>query len=289
MRHDRPTVLRLLNTYLSWRQIEWRSFALYGIGVALLGLVTPLVVQMVVSHLAFAGLQLSLFTLSTILGVALIAYQVCRYGQLLLLEHIERQLVERYTPLFPQRLPSERVMYFELLAIPKTLGKWCIDGFEVILALIVGTLVLMAYHPFFIVLTILIWVGLWGVYLLGGKGLQSAVNESAMKYAIWHEVAEGHQATADAWLRARADHFAILRRQIFFLMALQVIGPLLLLLGGAWLFEIGQLSLGQFVAAEIIGGGLFVTIGKLVKFIETHYALLTNILKIDHALECAHE
>lgn len=289
MRHDRPTVLRLLNTYLGWRQIEWRSFALYGIGVALLGLVTPLVVQMVVSHLAFAGLQLSLFTLSTILGVALIAYQVCRYGQLLLLEHIERQLVERYTPLFPQRLPSERVMYFELLAIPKTLGKWCIDGFEVILALIVGTLVLMAYHPFFIVLTILIWVGLWGVYLLGGKGLQSAVNESAMKYAIWHEVAEGHQATADAWLRARADHFAILRRQIFFLMALQVIGPLLLLLGGAWLFEIGQLSLGQFVAAEIIGGGLFVTIGKLVKFIETHYALLTNILKIDHALECAHE
>lgn len=287
--YDRKIVIRILKTYLGRRRIEWRTFAFYGLGVALLGLVAPLVVQLVVSNLAFAGLQLSLFTLSVILAVALAAYQICRYAQLLLLEFMERQLVQRYTPLFFDKGPANKVMYFELLALTKTLGKWSIDGFEVILALLVGTLFLMVYHPFFIVLTILIWAGLAGVYLLGGKGLETAYLESAAKYEIWHELSVGNRADATGWLRARAEHFAILRRQIFLLMSLQVLGPLVLLLGGAWLFEIGQLSLGQFVAAELIGGGLFVTLGKLVKFIETHYALLTHLLKIDHALESGNE
>lgn len=287
--YTRSTVLRILRSHLGRRRLEWRSFALYGLGVALLGLVTPLVVQMVVSNLAFVGLELSLFTLSIILGLALTAYQVCRYAQLLLLEHIERQLVDRYTPLFHSKTIENRAMYFELMAIPKTLGKWAIDGFEVILSLIVGTLALMAYHPYFIMMTFLIWLGLAGVYFLGGRGLETAMNESMMKYNIWYNIAAGHEVNAASWLRARMIHFRVLRRQFFLLMTLQVVGPLLLLLGGAWLFELGQLSLGQFVAAELIGGGLFVTLGKMVKFIETHYALLTNLLKVNHALESSNE
>lgn len=177
-------------------------------------------------------------------------------------------------------------MYFELMAIPKAFSKWALEGFEILLTLIVGTLILMVYHPYFSMLTLLVWGSLYGVFLLGKPGLATAVDESKEKYLIWEELQSARSGVSSQdWLRSRDSHFKIVRRQILLLMGVQVVGSVALLSGGAYLFSINELSIGQFVASELIGGSIFIALSKLAKYMDTHYALVTNFVKIDHALE----
>lgn len=280
------STLPLMQKYLRTARNEWRPFALYGVTYALLSLLVPLVVQLLVNNLALAGLNLSIFTLSIVLGVGLFFLQLTRLAQIILLEFLERKIMALYAPRFSGVAEKDRLMFFELAAIPKSLSKWALEGFEILLALIVSTLILMVYHPFFIALTILIWSSLFGVYWLGKTGLSTALEESKQKYELWFSLqgASKHIST-HGWLFAREMHFRILQRQIILLMTVQVIGTVALMGVGALLFHAGELSLGQFVAAELIGGGIFVALSKLCKFMDTHYGLVTSFLKIDHALE----
>lgn len=285
-----PSTLPLMQKYLRTARNEWRPFVIYGVSYALLSLLVPLIVQLLVNNLALAGLNLSLFTLTVVLTGGLVFLQLSRLAQIVLLEFLERKLLALYTPRFSGLAEKKRLMFFELATVPKSLSKWALEGFEIFLALLVGTLILMVYHPFFIALTILIWFSLVGVYWLGKTGLATALEESKQKYDLWFALdGTGKQVNTHDWLFAREAHFRILKRQIILLMAVQVIGTVALMSVGALLFHAGELSLGQFVAAELIGGGIFVALAKLCKFMETHYALVTSFLKIDHALETPHD
>lgn len=273
----------LLVKYLAWAKGEWKVFFIYGVAYSLLSLIVPFSVQMLVNNLALAGLQFTIFTLTILFIVVLCALQFCRYAQLLLMEYVERQFVTKGQNWFDGKIPEDRIMYFELMAVPKNLSKWALDGFEISLTLVVGSFVLIAYHPFFLILILFVFAGLFGVMRLGVHGLDTAVYESKMKYNNWFVLAENKILDLDKWIRSRDIHFNILRRQVKLLMFIQVIGHVSVLLGGALLFEAGSLSLGQFVAAEIIGNGVFYSLAKLSKFIETHYGLMTSLVKIDHA------
>lgn len=258
----------------------WKPFVTYGVGFALMGLVVPLAVQLLVSNLAFVGVGVSLFTLTTLIFLALLFMQFFRYGQIVLLEYLERQVLVDWVPKLRQLKTEKQIYFFELSIIPKVLSKWALDGFEILLTLVVSSLVLMIYHPFYLIIIIAVWGSLWLLHYLGEKGLATALRESQAKYETWFTLNRGEEASAFDWLVHRDPHFKILKRQIVLLMAVQVLGSLALLIGGAWLFSINQLSLGQFVATELIGGGLFLTLGKLAKFMETHYSLMTSLVKL---------
>ncbi|MFP5492468.1 MAG: hypothetical protein ACLGG0_13270 [Bacteriovoracia bacterium] len=279
----------LIYRYLLIGRKEWRAFTVYGLGFALLTLLVPLIVQLLVTNLMFSGLGLSLFTLSIMLGLGLMALQLCRFSQVLLLEYIERQFIERLTFRFEQKDAGKQIKFFEIAMMIKTISKWALDGFETFLALIVGTVVLMIYHPYFVVLSVLVWGGIYVVWKLGSTGLETAIEESNQKYLAWNELSQGRKEEGSKWLTARALHFKILKRQLIVLIVLQVVGSLALLMGGALLFQANQLSIGQFVAAELIGTGLFLAIGKLSKFLELHYSLITSLVKIDSAIGVGNE
>lgn len=255
---------KLVFRYINFGQKEWRAFTIYGLGFALLTLLVPLIVQLLVTNLMFSGLGLSLLTLSLLLAFGLAALQLCRFSQVLLLEYIERQFIERFTFRFEQIKAEKQIKFFEIAVMIKTISKWALDGFETFLALIVGTIVLMIYHPYFVVLSVLVWGGIYFVWKLGASGQETAIEESNQKYQAWHELSQGRKEEGVKWLKARAMHFQILKRQLILLITLQIIGSLALLVGGALLFQSDQLSLGQFVAAELIGTGLFVADRKSV-------------------------
>lgn len=273
----------LLVKYLAWAKTEWKVFAIYGLAFSLLSLTVPFSVQLLVNNLALAGLQLTLLTITFMFVLVLIALQVCHYAQIILVEYLERKMVCAGANWFEGKAPHDRIMYFELMAIPKNLSKWALDGFEISLTLVVGTLVLMMYHPFFLLFASLIFGGMYVLMRLGLHGLDTAVYESKMKYNNWFTLDRGDRIDMDAWLKSRDIHFKILKRQIKLLMGLQIVGHVGVLLGGALLFEANSLTLGQFVSAEIIGNGVFFALAKLTKFLETHYALMTSLVKIEHA------
>lgn len=279
---------KLISHYLQLGQKEWRAFTIYGLGFALLTLLVPLIVQLLVTNLMFSGLGLSLLTLSILLAVGLSALQLCRFSQVILLEFIERQFVARYTFRFEGVKTEKQVKFFEIAGMIKTISKWALDGFETFLTLIVGTVVLMIYHPYFVVLSILVWGGIYAVWKLGAKGQETAIEESNQKYLAWEHLQRGQKEDGGKWLKARTVHFNILKRQLVLLIILQVVGSLALLVGGALLFQANQLSIGQFVAAELIGAGVFLAISKLGKFIELHYTLITSLVKIDYVIGADH-
>ena len=273
----------LLLKYLAWARTDWKVFAIYGLAFSLLSLAVPFSVQLLVNNLALAGLQLTIVTLTFLFVVVLVSLQVCHYSQIVLVEYLERKLVCSGSSWFDGLPPHDRIMYFELMSIPKNLSKWALDGFEITLTLVVGTLVLMMYHPFFLLFTGLIYGGLYVLLRLGRHGLDTAVYESKMKYNNWFTLDQGGKIDMQAWLKSRDLHFKILKRQIKVLMGMQIIGHVGVLLGGALLFEANSLTLGQFVSAEIIGNGVFFALAKMTKFLETHYGLMTSLVKIEHA------
>lgn len=273
----------LLLKYLAWAKTEWKVFAIYGLAFSLLSLAVPFSVQLLVNNLALAGLQLTIVSLTFLFVLVLVSLQVCHYSQIVLVEYLERKLVCSGSCWFDGLPPHDRIMYFELMSIPKNLSKWALDGFEITLTLVVGTLVLMMYHPFFLLFSGLIYGGLYVLLRLGRYGLDTAVYESKMKYNNWFTLDQGGKIDMQAWLKSRDLHFKILKRQIRVLMGMQIIGHVGVLLGGALLFEANSLTLGQFVSAEIIGNGVFFALAKMTKFLETHYGLMTSLVKIEHA------
>lgn len=280
---------KLIGRYLNWARAEWRAFMVYGLAFSLLSLLVPLIVQLLVGNLMLVGLGLSMFTLVVLLLIGLTALQFVRFGQVILLEFLERQFVHRMTWQLQHRKLSDQIMFFEISNMTKTLSKWALDGFETFLALIVGPVVLLFYHPSFLLLSFLIWGGIYWVFRLGRYGQSTAIEESKQKYEVFFALSRGDKADGLNWIRARGEHFEILKKQIIVLKMLQVLGPLALLVSGALLFQSQQLSLGQFVAAELIGTGAFATLGKLGKWIELNYGLVTSLVKLEHALEEHHD
>ncbi len=276
---SRQLLLKALAAYPQ----AWTPFMIYGLGHAVLGLGVPLAAQLLVSNLAFAGLGSGLLSLGALIGAGLAFFQIFRLGQLYLLEYAERRFITQHLPRLWDARGSDRAYFFELALIPKVFGKWALEGFEIVLTLVVGSVALTVYHPLYLSIVAAVWASLWAVLLLGSRGLETALEESTRKYETWERYAAGERPEAREWLFGRERHFQVLRRQIVLLMVSQVVGALALLLGGAWLFSQGELSLGQFVASELIGGGVFLSLGKLAKFMETHYSLLTSLVKLEHA------
>ncbi len=279
----------MLVKFFGLARTDIRPFVVYGIAYSLLGLLIPVIVQFMVNNLALAGLSLNLFTLAVVLVLGLGLHQACKLAQIYLAEALERKFMAFYTPRFRGMKPHYRCYYFELAALPKSLSKWALDGFEIFLTLVVSSLILMAYHPYLVVFTLVLWGCLWGIHRIGERGIQTALEESNQKYDIWHKINDpSAQVSALDWLKARELHFIIQKRQLLLLASMQIVGLTALVIGGALLFTWNQISLGQFVGIELIGGGLFLAIGKLSKFIDTHYAFMTSLLKIERALGGEH-
>lgn len=278
--------------YKKWLHFDergWSAFFLYALSYTILGLTIPLGVQLLVSNLAFSGMTANILVIGLVMAVGLGFMQLFRYAQIHLVEYLERQILQRTSPAFARLSAYDRPLFFELTLIPKVLSKWAVDGFDIGLTLLVGPLVLMVYHPVYILMALSFWGCLALVYQAGKRGLETSIEESRLKYEVWHQLDREEPYSTDEWLRAREGHFSILRLQMLILMLAQVLGPVALLVGGAFLFSSSDISLGQFVAVELIGSGLFMSLGKLATFMETHYSLLTSLTKLDHVLESHHD
>jgi ABC-type bacteriocin/lantibiotic exporter with double-glycine peptidase domain len=61
--------------------------------------------------------------------------------------------------------------------------------------------------------------------------------------------------------------------QVFIIVGIIIIG-VLLVMGH-------QMSLGQFVSAEIVASGIVYSLSKLNKFLENHYSIIVSLLKLE--------
>ncbi|MGB0428907.1 MAG: peptidase domain-containing ABC transporter [Bacteroidia bacterium] len=286
---------------------------IYAILAGLLGLTLPLGVQSVVSLIS-GGLFLRpvvLLTIFVVVGVLLTG--LMQIMQMTIVESVQQRIFTRTAIDFAFRIPRikmEKLLklytpelvnrFFDVLTIQKGLTKILVDFITALLQIFFGLLLLSLYHPFFVFFGVFLLAVMFLLfYFTGKKGLQTSLQESKYKYKIAHWLEElGRNLTTfkiagnsplpmqklenhvGGYLTKRKEHFKVLMSQFkgFVFFKTGIVGTLLVL--GSFLVIDRQISVGQFVAAELVIIIVISAIEKLILHLDNIYDVLTAVEKL---------
>ena len=285
----------------------------FAILSGLLSLTLPLGIQSVIQYIQSGQIVTSwlVLVILVILGVVLTGY--LQVLNLRLTENIQQQIFVYFTFDFAYRfprlnrlalkgkIPSELMnRFFDIMVVQKGMSKLLLDFTQAFLQITFSLLVLSFYHPFFIGFSVLLVTLIYLVFKpIIKKGLKTSYEESTHKYktVFWlQEVARADWSFrlvpksklnlkrldihSMDYLTSRSNHFTVLRFQYIWMIALKtIIVAALLGLGGYLVIE-RQLSLGQFVAAEVLILLILSSVEKLTQLLETFYDVFTSLEKL---------
>jgi putative ABC transport system ATP-binding protein len=278
----------------------------YGVGISLLSLATPISVQMLINTVANTALATPLIVLSGTLFALLLVSGLLNALRIHLMEIFGRRFYARMVAEIALRAIYARNpffvdegrgplfnRYFDIVIVQKMVPALLVGGFTLVLQAGVGFVLVSFYHPLFLAFNAVLVALIWAVWLFWGKrAIASAIDLSHQKHlvAAWLEnlaasngffKSERHIEYAlertDQETRAYVDehrrHFRNYFAQtlcFFFIYA----GASAALLGlGGWLVIQGQLSLGQLVAAELVLSAVFYGVSQLGPYMAYFYDL----------------
>lgn len=316
--HDGPGPTRRLASWMLGEKADLLTILVYALFVGLLGVVTPIAVQALVTTVTFGTLMQPLVVLALMVFGALAFAATLRALSIWVVEVVRRRFFARVATVLTLRLSraDRRALaesggrelanrFFDVFAAQKAAVSLLVDGLDVVLTVVVGMLVLGFYHPLLLAFDVLLVLAVTTVVLfLGRHGARTAIAVSKKKYeaaAFFQELASGmaaHRlgagpelAARDAelhareWLAARAEHYRIVFSQTASMLALQAIASAALVGVGGFLVIGRQLTLGQLVAAELIVTTVVAALAKVGKHLETYYELLASLDKLGHLLD----
>jgi putative ABC transport system ATP-binding protein len=279
---------------------------IYGVGISLLSLGTPISVQMVINTVANTAMPAPLVMLATTLFVLLLLSS--------LLYALRIHLMELFARRFYARLVSEISLiaiyaqnpfftdttrgalfnrYFDVMVIMSRMPILVLDGFSILLAIAVGFVLVSLYHPLFLIFTLVIIALIWVVWLTwGSRAIRAAIDVSHAKHgtAVWLEqigesngffksqqrvdyaIAETDRATHN-YLNARRRYFRKHFSQTLSFLFMYALASAVLLGLGGWLVIESQLTLGQLAAAELVLSAAFFGVAQLGTYLNYFYEL----------------
>jgi putative ABC transport system ATP-binding protein len=289
--------------------------AVYGIGVSLLTLAVPFSVQVLVETVANTALVNPVVVLAALLFALLGVYGLLNALQIYVMELFERRFFARiaseisFRGLYADHAHLESVhrddlfnRYFDILTIQKNLPLLLTGGLTLCLQMLIGFVVVSLYHPLFLVFTVA-YLGcallIWRVF--DGSARRSAIAVSSAKYdlARWIEglgrlnlyyKARRHRDFAvtrsdeltQAYVNCHRRHFNRTFAQTVGFLLLYALGSAGLLGVGGWLVVLGELTLGQLVAAELILSAVFAGVTRLGYFLALYYEIVAALDKIGY-------
>lgn len=312
------TPLQRLLTLLKPERAAVGRVYFYAAVAGVLGLSVPLGVQAIIGLIS-GGLLLqpvAILIALVVLGTfAAGAVQVVQLGEV---ERIQERLFARWALELSQRLPRADLealagtdlpeltnRFFEVITIQKSLGKLLTESVAALLSIVAGLALLTFYHPYLSLFgATLLTVLAATLWITGKRGMQTSLAESEAKYRVAHWLQElarhvnSFRLTGDAllpvtrmdrdvddYLAHRQAHFRVLVRQSLavVLMKTLVTGGLLVI--GAALVVNRSISLGQFVASELVIVTVLAGVEKLIFSLSTVYDALTAAEKSSHLRE----
>ena len=286
---------------------------IYSLFNGLVALSLPLGIQAIISFIQAGQLSASWIVLVLIVILGIIISGWLQVLQLKTSEQIQQRIFTKSALELAFRIPkikSEELYrffapelanrFFDTLSIQKGLSKILLDFSGAIMQILFGLLLLSFYHPFFILFAVLIAIMLFAIIRLTFyRGMETSLQESQFKYQTAHwleEIARSvfsfklkdnsnyHVQKTDEivhdYLKARQSHFRILLKQYWSMIGFKAALALSLLLVGGFLVINQNMSIGQFVAAEIIILLVIASMEKLILSAETIYDVFTALEKI---------
>ncbi|MDH4152548.1 MAG: ABC transporter ATP-binding protein/permease [Nitrospira sp.] len=303
-------VLRLLGRFI---QLERRILVLvvsYALMIGLFSLVVPLTVQELVNTFSFAIQPVMIATLAMIMVVALTVVGAFKALQYYAVEVLQRRLFVRTAFAMAQKLPHLRFQGFrprvsncfmETSFMQRALAVLLVDLIHVIVGGIIGMMMLVFYHPYFILFNLVLLLGSTVIFfVLSRGGLRTTIDMSHAKYDMLHWIQEISQnllhikATdsralliektdelARKYLACRRARFGILLRQFLASVGGQALAHSGALGLAGWLLSNDQLTLGQLVAVEVVVGSLLINFDAVVKSMGKVYFFFTALVELD--------
>lgn len=283
---------------------------IYGAGISLLSLATPISVQLLINSVANQALPAPLFTLSGILFVLLMlsavmsamrAYLMEIFGQRFfarMVAEITLRAVHARNPFFgDERKVDLFDRYFEVMNIQKAMPSLLIGLFTILLQSAVGFVVTSFYHPFFLGFNLIFILVTWLIWRVWSRGaMTSRIELSHAKYetAHWLEsvgssngfyksnrhldfAIDRSEAKTAAYIAAYRRHVRYSLTQTTAFLVLYAVASAGLLAMGGWLVIQSQLSIGQLVAAELILSSIFYGAAQLGPYLDTFYDLVAAL------------
>ncbi|HLL96332.1 MAG TPA: ABC transporter transmembrane domain-containing protein [Spirosoma sp.] len=295
---------------------------LYALVTGLISLSLPLGIQAVFNLVSGGLVFSSVYLLIGLVILGVLVTGMLLVGQITLVEVLQQRVFVRAAFEFTYRLPRIRPealsdhnppelmnRFFDVLTIQKGMPKLLIDLTAAAVQILFGIILLSAYHPVFIgfgAFTILIIYLICRLY--GPGGVKTSLNESKYKYKVvaWLEEMASHlseysphrSGSVDllepidkmddlvaGYISYRNAHFRVLKRFFYSGIAFKTLitGGLLIL--GTLLVVGREMSLGQFVAAELVIVLITNSVDKLTSGIDTVFDMLTAVEKIGYVTD----
>jgi len=292
-------------TLVGWLWKERRGIQRVYLMAALQSLLyigLPLCIQGVITYTMAGHFSASLVLLSMVAVIFIALISVFKVWQFNLNEYLQEKIfaetAERlavYEDLSGTR-KLKLLQFFEILTLQKGIGKILLDFSVSIVSIGIGLLILPAYSSWFFLLTILLALSfVYILYYYGKRAQQANILLSESKYSILKLLlydsapsVHDHYQKLDAelmdYLSFRQQYHGLFLKQLKGLLTYKVIFVGFVLFLGAYLVQIGELNIGQFVASEIIVLFVVNAIEKLVSSIGICYEMITAIIKLNALL-----
>ncbi len=316
--HPHPSPWQRLLHFLRPEWSDIFTVLIYSLIIAILTLATPLAVESLVNTVAFGRLVQPIIVLSAILFGFLAFSAALRALQTFVVEIVQRRLFARMASDLSWRLPrvdystvessnTQELLnrFFDVVTVQKVVSQFLLDGISIVLTTLIGMTVLAFYHPMLLAfdMVLIVAIGLI-LFVLGYGAVGTSIRESKFKYstaAVLEEIARCKLLFKGAggpdyalyridtqvagYLDARKRHFRVLLRQTLSALMLQALASTVLLALGGWLVIVGELTLGQLVAAELIVSVIVSSVAKFGKHLESFYDLMASIDKLGYLMD----
>ncbi len=309
-----PRFFKMLGNYRK----EIYYIFLLGIFTAVVNLSLPLGIQAIINLIMGGRVSNAWILLVVIVLIGVVLAGFFQILQMSLAETIQQRLFIRATYELGYRMPRWDYNYlirdyppelanrfFDVMTIQKGLPKILKDFISAFIQILFGLLLLSFYHPFFIFFGLFLMVYLILIFVYSGpKGMKSSLMESKYKYktAFWLEeiarvlpsfklaggsdiVNEKLNPIVENYIKYRKEHFNVLLFQFGNIVVFKtIITGSLLILGGILVIN-RNISLGQFVASEIIIIIILNSVEKLMLSLEVIYDVLTGTEKLGQVMD----
>jgi len=297
---------------------EISSVYFYAILNGMIQLSLPLGIQSIISFVLGATISTSLIIMMSLVVLGVFLSGMLQVNQMRLIEKVQQKIFVRYSFEFAERIPKldlQRVdsyylpelvnRFFDTVSLQKGISKLLLDIPAASIQIIFGLLLLSFYHPVFIFFGIILVLIIYLILrFTSAKGMESSLRESDYKYAVagWLEemarVIKSFKFSRNTslniqrtdklvtgYLQQRTVHFRVLLFQYWTLITFKLMITASMLIVGVILMVDQQLTVGQFIAAEIVIILVITSVEKLIINLDTVYDVLTAVEKLSKVTE----
>jgi ABC-type bacteriocin/lantibiotic exporter with double-glycine peptidase domain len=291
---------------------------IYAVLVGISGLVLPLGIQAAIELISGGVFFSSIYVLIAIIIIGVLGAGVLQVMQITIVEFLQRRVFTKAAFEFAFRVPRIKMeavanlhlpelinRFFDVINLQKSLPKLLIDLSTGVIQILFGLILLSLYHPFFIFFGIGLITTLFLIfYFTGPKALKTSIMESKYKYKAvsWlEELARSINSFklsgstdlpirktdyyVNNYLKHRRGHFRLLLSQYGYILLFKAVITAGLLIIGTMLVVQREITLGQFVASEVIIILILSSVEKIISYLDVVYDMLTAVDKIAHVTD----